>query len=479
MSHLAVSITLCLLSHSVNSQFGFSQEQIELYELFYELKPTTFYEFLDIPEGPECTKRQIKSAYRKKAISWHPDKADESSIDPETIKPKGTPVEEFIAHRFRQATEISKILQDEDMRRDYDDVLKYGLPAGMSFILGNKYGKLILKFNIYQVILMLVIVLTGVHYMMLWGRHVERTWAINSAKSNITTKNKHKLKERMAKFDNLVLETPTWRNSLPVVTVNGLIWLVKDYPKIAKERKEHEKQKSLMKQERMQAEKNAVENAENVKIKREEQKKANKKKHQDWLEEKRLEAAARYEEAIKEQEKSLESDSEMDEIEAMWSDSDNSEDRPKKSNNKKGKKKKNKGGYVNDISEFKTGEFSEEEVKKFTQLLLKWPVGTPNRMGRLSEEMLRSENDLTKELKKVRASQTDTKKHVTSSVDGWSQEQQRSLEEALKIYTKDYQGESDRWTAVSNCVTDKNRGECIARYKILVQAILDKKRAGK
>lgn len=118
-------------------------------------------------------------------------------------------------------------------------------------------------------------------------------------------------------------------------------------------------------------------------------------------------------------------------------------------------------------------------MKKFTQLLLKWPVGTPNRIGRLSEEMLRSENDLTKELKKVRAGQTDTKKHVTSSVDGWSQEQQRSLEEALKIYTKDYQGENDRWTAVSNCVTDKNRGECIARYKILVQAILDKKKAGK
>jgi len=481
MSHLAVTLTIFLLSYSVNAQFGFSQEQIELYELFYELKPTTFYEFLEIPEGPTCTKKQIKSAYRKKAISWHPDKADSNTIDPEKIKTKS--VEEFIAHRFRQATEISKILQDEDLRRDYDDVLSYGLPAGMSFILGNKYGKLILKFNIYQVILMLVIVLTGVHYMMLWGRHVERTWAINSAKSNITTKNKHKLKERMAKFDNLVLETPTWRNSLPVITVNGVIWLVKDYPKIAKEQKEHQKQKVLMQKEKLQAEENAVVDAENEKIRREEQKKANKKKHQDWLDEKRQEAADRYEESMKEQEKSLESDSEMDEIEAMWSDSDDSEEKPKKgntkkSNNKKGKKK-NKGGYVNDISELRTGEFSEEEVKKLTQLLLKWPVGTPNRMGRLSEEMLRSENDLTKELKKFRANQGDTKKHVTSSVDGWSQEQQRALEEALKIYTKDYKGESDRWTAVGNCVTGKTRGECIARYKVLVQAILDKKRAGK
>merc|ERR1712110_146891 len=165
-----------------------------------------------------------------------------------------------------------------------------------------------------------------------------------------------------------------------------------------------------------------------------------------------------------------EMDSEYDELDAMWSDSDDGEDK-KKSRKKKGKKK-NVNAYE---PEFKTGEWSHEEKQKLTELLQKWPAGTPNRMGRLSEELLRSETDLSKQLKLLRASQTDTKKHVTSSEDGWSQEQQSAFEQALKVYTKDYKGENDRWTAISNCVTGKTRADCIERYKILVQAIMKKK----
>lgn len=108
-----MSQKLCFLFIScyfqaAKSQFGFSQEQIELYELFYELKPTTFYQFLDIE--PDATKRQIKSAYRKKAIIWHPDKVDKNDVKPEDIKGpyKGLSVDDFIEHRFRQTTKFQK-----------------------------------------------------------------------------------------------------------------------------------------------------------------------------------------------------------------------------------------------------------------------------------------------------------------------------------------------------------------------------------
>ena len=314
-SKLLILISITLFKPSI-CQFGFSQEQIELYELFYELKPTSFYQILGVES--DATKRQVKSAYRKKAISWHPDKVDKSSITTEEIFPKGLSVEDFIEHRFRQVTKISEILQNEELRNDYDDVLKNGLPPGMSFILGNKYGRYILKLNVYQVMIFVSIVLTLVHYLMLWGRHLERTWAINSAKSNITTKNKQKLKERLAKFDNLVLEKPTWKNSLPVVIVQGLIWLVKDYPKILREKAEREKQRVLLEKERIEAEKKAAEEAEEEKLKREEQKKINKEKHKIWLEEKRKEAAERYEEALKEQEERMaEMDSEYSVVENL------------------------------------------------------------------------------------------------------------------------------------------------------------------
>merc|ERR1712050_150491 len=126
-------------------------------------------------------------------------------------------------------------------------------------------------------------------------------------------------------------------------------------------------------------------------------------------------------------------DSEYDELDAMWSDSDDDK-KKKKKKGKKGKKGKN---YEEDKPVFKTGEWSQDEKQKLTELLQKWPAGTPNRMSRLSEELLRSEADLSKQLKVMRSIQNDTKKHVTSSDDGWSQEQQKALEEALKVYTKD------------------------------------------
>merc|ERR1712036_183161 len=103
-------------------------------------------------------------------------------------------------------------------------------------------------------------------------------------------------------------------------------------------------------------------------------------------------------------------DSELDALDDMYSDSDDSlaaySDR--KTKNKKKGKKKNRGGYAEEAVVFKTGEWSAEEKQKLTELLQKWPAGTPKCMGRLSEELLRSENDLSKQLKALRAAQHDT-----------------------------------------------------------------------
>ena len=75
---------------------------------------TDFYEVLGVERG--ATPEQIKSAYRKAALKWHPDRNPEKKEEAE--------------HNFRAASEAYAVLSDEQKRSIYD---RYGA-AG----LGNR-----------------------------------------------------------------------------------------------------------------------------------------------------------------------------------------------------------------------------------------------------------------------------------------------------------------------------------------------------
>jgi molecular chaperone DnaJ len=75
---------------------------------------TDLYEVLGIERG--ATPEQIKSAYRKAALKWHPDRNPEKKEEAE--------------HNFRAASEAYAVLSDEQKRSMYD---RYGM-AG----LGNR-----------------------------------------------------------------------------------------------------------------------------------------------------------------------------------------------------------------------------------------------------------------------------------------------------------------------------------------------------
>ena len=75
---------------------------------------TDFYEVLGVERG--ATPEQIKSAYRKAALKWHPDRNPEKKEEAE--------------HQFRAASEAYAVLSDEQKRSMYD---RYGM-AG----LGNR-----------------------------------------------------------------------------------------------------------------------------------------------------------------------------------------------------------------------------------------------------------------------------------------------------------------------------------------------------
>ncbi len=79
------------------------------------MSPTTknFYEVLGVPE--DATQEQIRDAYRKLAVKYHPDK-----------NPGDTQAEE----KFKELGQAYDVLSDAGKRAQYDQQLRMGFPSG-------------------------------------------------------------------------------------------------------------------------------------------------------------------------------------------------------------------------------------------------------------------------------------------------------------------------------------------------------------
>jgi len=75
-----------------------------------------YYEILEVPRN--ATQEEIKKAYRKAALKWHPDR-----------NPNNKEAEE----KFKEAAEAYEVLSDENKRRRYDQFGHEGLRAGSDF----------------------------------------------------------------------------------------------------------------------------------------------------------------------------------------------------------------------------------------------------------------------------------------------------------------------------------------------------------
>lgn len=75
-----------------------------------------YYRVLEVPRGAATA--EIKKAYRKLALKWHPDKNQEN--------------QEEATKRFKEISEAYEVLSDEKKRRVYDQYGKEGLINGGS-----------------------------------------------------------------------------------------------------------------------------------------------------------------------------------------------------------------------------------------------------------------------------------------------------------------------------------------------------------
>ena len=77
-------------------------------------KLPNYYEILEVPES--ATEKEIKTAYRKLALKWHPDKNSENKTEAE--------------EKFKLISSAYSVLSDKDKKKEYDFERKNGFKMG-------------------------------------------------------------------------------------------------------------------------------------------------------------------------------------------------------------------------------------------------------------------------------------------------------------------------------------------------------------
>jgi len=76
-----------------------------------------YYEILGVKE--DSTNEEIRKAYRKLAVKWHPDKNNENKAEAE--------------EKFKNVNHAYSILSDEEKKKEYDNRRRYGDQVPFSF----------------------------------------------------------------------------------------------------------------------------------------------------------------------------------------------------------------------------------------------------------------------------------------------------------------------------------------------------------
>lgn len=102
---------------------NWSPEDYEIFKLNDKLESdigqgTTFYSWLNLPNGPRSTLEEINKAYRKISRKLHPDKFHSAKKS----------AKKLAEERFQRLSAIGNILRDKNLKNRYDYFLKNGFP---------------------------------------------------------------------------------------------------------------------------------------------------------------------------------------------------------------------------------------------------------------------------------------------------------------------------------------------------------------
>jgi len=452
---------LVLLAGVASAQFGYSQDELDLFDLVEEVGvQTSFYEFIGVE--PDASTKEIKSRYRKMAISWHPDKNDTENA----------------ADNFRMLAQVTETLKNSETRERYDRVLVEGLP--------NRMVRKMMKLSSFEVAVLLIITATTIHYCTMWGSYWEKKMILNDHIDAVSKRKKQKAAVEHLTAAKDQIEYPSFKNLLPFLVVKGVFYFFMAIPAAIKNYNEAKR----IENERIQQEKDAAEQEEREIAEEKERREKHKVERLAKEKERKKREMERRAKQLKEiQELQAKKQQEEDELAALEDDLD--DDHYGKKNKKKDENRP----------------WSDDDYVSLTKLLSKYPGGTSNRWDRIANdldrpvaEVIKKTKDAQKKMHTFNASggnnryssatvvktkrsvdvaavggiseATEKPESTETETDEWSQNQQKLLELGIKKYGKDV---VDRWEKIAEEVVGKDKRQCMIRYKFLVEQIRKQK----
>uniref|UniRef100_H2YKK6 DnaJ homolog subfamily C member 1 n=1 Tax=Ciona savignyi TaxID=51511 RepID=H2YKK6_CIOSA len=463
---MLVLILLCLIS-VCNAQWGFSQDQTEIYDLVDEVK-SNFYEFINVEQNAQSS--EIRRAYRKLSLTMHPDKNKTEGAE----------------ENFRILVAIYEVLKNKEKREIYDDVLVNGLPAAYLYV-----PRQIRKMSLYEVSLIMSILATLGHFLFVWVAYLERKLNLEEQLPKLQKRSRKKknddVDDEIQKLSEVYCPKPSWADVLPILLARKfysfVVWLPVFLRSQQEQRQLLAEANAALKLEQEREEKERRELLDRRNEARRLKQHRNQIKKEEFLLAKQMGAmSAPLAPSVFE-----ESSTSIEEIDSMY-------EEPRKRSKK--------------------GEWSEDDQSQLVKLMAKYPGGTEERWVKISKEIGRSVHDVTTRARisrnigpskqSVVTSKQLTKTKliipnddITTRSNGlieeessgpqlrdspepeeedtlsWSQPQQKLLEMSLTQFPK---SSAERWDKIAKCVPGKSKQQCIARYRFLAEKISQKKK---
>ncbi|XP_057657254.1 dnaJ homolog subfamily C member 1 [Diorhabda carinulata] len=400
-----------LLFYSITSTNAWDSEQLEVFDAVDDVKQN-FYELLNISK--DATSSEIKSAFRTLSLKLHPDKNKEVDT----------------SEQFRNLVTVYEVLKSPAKRKYYDDTLINGLPNWRSGIFYYRYVR---KMGITEVLVILFVIITIGQYLVNWGVYFEKILTVEDQKLR---KKKSRNRGKVEEDPDIIIPKPSVLDTLPIQIPKFVWFLITCIPAAFRFLTSSVKNKIEVNRPLT-----PELEPEPVRIK------TTRKRNKFILPEG--------------------PNFELQDTEPK-SDCGTSAPPPPVS-----------GGL-----------WTDDDLTELIRLVKKFPQGTTERWEKIAAFLNRSVPEVTYMANKMKENgyrlpceQDDeiqvkvkqkSKKEVGpyDSVTNWGQAQQKALEDALLKFPK---GVCDRWDRIAEHVPDKNKEECMQRFRYLAEDLKKRK----
>eukprot|EP00096_Caligus_rogercresseyi_P011468 TRINITY_DN4510_c0_g1_i2.p1 TRINITY_DN4510_c0_g1~~TRINITY_DN4510_c0_g1_i2.p1 ORF type:complete len:499 (+),score=199.38 TRINITY_DN4510_c0_g1_i2:50-1546(+) len=202
-SILCLLLLVGLFPPSAFSQGGWSQDEMEIFDLVEELEQRSFYDFMGLSQ--DASGGEIRKAYRRLSLQLHPDKnpSPDASL------------------QFRLLAGIYEVLKDSGKREIYNRVLVEGLPSWRNPVF---YYRRVRKMGLAEGIAYLFLIVSICQYLIHWAAYWERGFTLREVSASISKRKRSKLKD--LDEESLLGPKPTMYDTLPFQIGRGLKFVV-------------------------------------------------------------------------------------------------------------------------------------------------------------------------------------------------------------------------------------------------------------